>query len=137
ALVVRAEVVARDEDAVGMGMVVQVHVLGLGERRLHGVSAGRPIGGIPIDHGRPRGHVQRVAFRREPRVVERASALLLLSVDLSLPPRYGDTAAGRGTRDVLSPAWARHGDAGEGRDGSERESGVTTHGVLRVNGRWQ
>ena len=44
-------------------MVVEVHVLRLGERRLHRVVAGRPVRGIPVGGGRPGGDAKARAFR--------------------------------------------------------------------------
>src|SRR5207249_4721511 len=61
ALLIGSQVVAGDHDPVWMRMGVQVHVLGLIERRLHGVVARRLVGGIPIGDGGAGGDVQRVA----------------------------------------------------------------------------
>src|SRR5688572_2084268 len=51
ALIGAAEVVAGDHDAVGMRVIVETHVVRLGERRLHGIVAGGAISRVPIGHG--------------------------------------------------------------------------------------
>ena len=74
-------------------MRIEVLVLRLVERRLHGVIAGGFIGGIPIGHRRTGDHVKARAFLGELRVIDGLALLLLASVDLSGPAGDRDPSA--------------------------------------------
>jgi hypothetical protein len=96
ALLVRAHVVAADEEPVGMRVVVQVHVLGLRERCLDRVAAGRGVGAVPVAHRGSRRHVQRIAILRELRVLQLHASARFGSVDLAHPAGDLDAAIGDG-----------------------------------------
>src|SRR5882757_5797787 len=108
ALVGGPHVVAADENSVWVWMIVEIHVLRLGEGRLHRVIAAGGVRRTPVCDRRSCGDVQRVAFLRELRVSEKLSALGLARIYLTGPAGGGNSSAGYLTRVlVLSLAGAR------------------------------
>ena len=81
-----AHVVAADEDPVRVRVAVQLHELGLEERRLHRVVAARRVRRIPERRRRTGRHVERVAFLHELRVVEHPPLPGRARVDLPVQP---------------------------------------------------
>src|SRR5437868_5277691 len=106
-----------------MRVIVEAHVLGLGERRLHRIVAGRLVRGIPIrDRGASR-DVQVAAFLRELGFFNLASA-----VGLTGPAWHGDAAAGDGASCFLSESSCCSGNKHE--DAACNSGyGRTTHGL--------
>src|SRR5688572_12408584 len=94
ALLIGAEIVAGDYDAVGMRMVIETHVLRLFKGRCDGVVAGRFVRRVPIGHRWTSYDVQRVAFFGEFCAVQSQSGGLFFGVDLSGPTGNGDSTAG-------------------------------------------
>ena len=84
-----------------MRVAVEIHVLRLVERSLHGVVALSFVGGIPVSDGGTRRDLHGAGAAREFGVVKGAPGLLFAGVDFSGPSRDGDSATGNRTRAVL------------------------------------
>src|SRR5882757_3729757 len=111
ALVGGPHVVAADENSVWVRMIVEVHVLRLGEARLHRIIAAGRVRLTPVCDRRSGCDVQRIAFLRELRIGEKLSALGLARIYLTGPPGSGNSSAGYLARVlVLSLAGARKRD---------------------------
>ena len=80
--------------AVWVGMVVDVHVLRLVERRAHGVIPGRGVRRIPVHDRGPRSHEERVASLLQLRVLELLSRARFLRINAPAPSRGGDSTSG-------------------------------------------
>ena len=83
-------VVAGDHDPVRVGMVIETHVVRLGEGGFHGIGSARAIGGVPIGHRGPGRDLQLSRRSGELCVSEGTSRLLFAGVDLARPSLHRD-----------------------------------------------
>ena len=127
----RAHGVAGDHQAIGVRVVVAVHVHGLVEGGGHGVVARLLHRGVPVGDGRPGGHVKAVAFLGEERILFRLALLGGTGVHRAHPAGNLDAAVGNGCclLLVLHACHAGHGRALLGvdeRGGTEGGEGERT-----------
>ena len=126
---VRAEVVAGDDDAVRVRMVVEVLVLGLAERRLHGVVAARRSSGLPVRRRRAGGDVIALPLGSELGRVDGHAVLGFIGIHLAGPALGGDAAAGDGAGHFITLCGGLGGEAGEREHGNNgRDARGADHG---------
>jgi hypothetical protein len=107
-----------------MRVVVEAHVLGLVERRLDRVVAGRAVVRIPVRDGWTRGDRQHVALLRQLGTLDGQAGLRFVGVDLALPTLREDSASGDSLGRIPlghAAALLRGALDGEGQSNNERE----------------
>src|ERR1700684_4466478 len=101
AVLIGPQLMAGDENAIGMRMAVQVHVFRLSECGRYRVVASRLVGWIPVLRSRAGGDVQHTALLGQLGVIDRLSRLLRSGVDRSYPAGHRDATACNGARSIL------------------------------------
>src|SRR5260370_2752156 len=99
-----------DKNAIGVRMVIQVHVFCFSEGGRSGVVPGGHVRGLPKSCRRASRHLQLAAFLRELGVFDRLPRLLGASIDLSGPSGSRDASTGNRVSTIhlrLDQAWMR------------------------------